>query len=99
MRLPNAKNLSGSRVDPSVVKMVSAPNMVTVTGFDRNDVLFSSADVGTVQWCDSNGRLVALLVRMRPDVWGFSCKGDDDWEEVLGIYGSKGSKAEKAAEK
>lgn len=95
MRLPNAKNLSGSRVDPSVVKMVSSPNMVTVTGFDKNDVLFASDNVGTVQWCDSNGRLVALLVRMRPDIWGFSCRGDDDWEEVLGIYASQGKEAGK----
>lgn len=61
---------------------------VTVMGFDKNDVLFRSSDVGTVQWRGKTGEIVALLVRLRPDVWGFSRKGDEDWEEVLRIHGN-----------
>ena len=66
----------------------SAPNLVTVMGFDKNDMLFRSDSVGTVQWRDSHGEIVALLVRLRPDIWGFSRRGDDDWSEVLEIYGN-----------
>jgi hypothetical protein len=63
--------------------------LVTVTGFDSHDVLFRSNDVGTVQWRDSNGEVVALLVRLKPDIWGFSRRGDEDWEQVLERYGSQ----------
>lgn len=64
------------------------PNAVTVFGFDKNDVLFSTDCAGSVQWCDSDGRIVALLARIKPGIWGFSKRGDDDWEEVLRIYGN-----------
>lgn len=60
---------------------------VTVMGFDSKDVLFSSDQVGTVQWRDSKGDIVALLVRLKPDIWGFSRRGEDDWEQVLERYG------------
>ena len=66
----------------------SMSGAVAVMGFDKNDVLFRSNDAGTVQWRDSSGEIVALLVRLRPDIWGFSKKGDDDWEEVLRIHGN-----------
>jgi hypothetical protein len=66
----------------------SDANLVTVMGFDKNDVLFRSDKVGTVQWRDSDGKIVGLLVRLRPDIWGFSHRGDDDWEANLKIYGN-----------
>ena len=66
----------------------SMAGVVTVMGFDKNDVLFRSSDVGTVQWRGKTGEIVAILVRLRPDVWGFSRKGDEDWEEVLKIHGN-----------
>lgn len=66
----------------------STPALVTVMGFDKSDVLFRSSQVGTVQWRDSSGKIVALLVRLKPDIWGFSRAGDDDWDEVLKIYGN-----------
>ena len=75
-------------MEPSPVSSKAAAGLVTVMGFDKNDVLFRSDQVGTVQWRDSNGEITALLVRLRPDVWGFSRSGDDDWEEVLKIYGN-----------
>ena len=68
----------------------SVANEVTVTGFDGKDVLFRSSGVGTVQWRDSKGDMVAMLVRLKPDVWGFSKRGDDDWAEVLKLYGKPG---------
>lgn len=77
--LEDREGASGSR---------SSPCLVTVMGFDRKDVLFRSDEVGTVQWRDSTGDIVALLVRLRPNVWGFSRRGDDDWQEILGIYGN-----------
>lgn len=69
----------------------SAPdpsNLVTVMGFDRKDVLFRSNDVGAIQWRDSNGEVVAMLIRINTDVWGFSCRGDDDWPQMFEKYGS-----------
>ena len=78
--MPPGKDVEESR---------SAPNMVTVTGFDKSDVLFRSDKVGSVQWRDSEGKIVAILVRIKPDIWGFSKRGDEDWTQVLGIYGSR----------
>lgn len=66
----------------------AAPNLVTVMGFDRGDVLFRSDEVGCVQWRDSDGAVVALLVRLKPDLWGFSRRGEEDWPQVLEQYGS-----------
>lgn len=77
--VPGAK-ANGS--DPSGLS-----GLVTVMGFDSKDVLFSSDQVGTVQWRGSNGEIVALLVRLKPDIWGFSRRGEDDWEQVLERYG------------
>ena len=74
--------------EPSPVMSRAAAGLVTVMGFDNHDVLFRSDQVGTVQWRDSTGKLVAMLVRMRPNKWGFSKIGDDDWEENLKIYGN-----------
>lgn len=73
--------------EPDAASSKAAGCLVTVMGFDKSDVLFRSDKVGTVQWRGSDGRIVALLVRLRPDIWGFSRKGDDDWDEVLKIYG------------
>jgi len=73
---------------PSVVESKAAPSLVTVMGFDNKDVLFRSDKVGVVQWRDSMGDIVALLVRLKPDTWGFSRRGDNDWQEVLEIYGN-----------
>jgi hypothetical protein len=62
-------------------------NLVTVMGFDNKDVLFRSNSVGAIQWRNSNGEVVAMLVKMKPDVWGFSCSGDDDWPQMFEMYG------------
>lgn len=63
--------------------------LVTVMGFDRNDVLFRSDSVGAVQWRDSHGDIVAILIRLKPDIWGFSMRSDDDFEQILEKYGSE----------
>ena len=73
-------------ISPSASR--AASGLVTVMGFDRNDVLFRSDAVGTVQWRDSKGKIVALLIRLKPDIWGFSCCGDDDWDQMLELYGN-----------
>lgn len=83
--VPNAVPDKGADVheaapDPS--------NLVTVMGFDRKDVLFRSNGVGAIQWRDSNGEVVAMLIRMKPDQWGFSCRGDEDWPQMFEMYGS-----------
>lgn len=67
----------------------ASPCLVTVMGFSNNDVLFRSNDANIVQWRDSSGEIVALLIRLKPDIWGFSKRGDDDWNEILAIYGNK----------
>ena len=73
---------------PSPSASRAAGGLVTVMGFDRNDVLFRSDKAGCVQWRDSKGKIVALLIRLKPDIWGFSCCGDDDWEQMLAQYGN-----------
>lgn len=66
----------------------SDANVVKVMGFGKDDLLFRSDSVGTVEWHDSDGRPVALLVRIKPDMWGFSRRGEPDWLQVLGKYGN-----------
>ena len=63
--------------------------LVTVMGFDSKDVLFKSNKVGVVQWRDRNGEIVALLIRMKPDMWGFSRRGEKDWLPNLEMYGNQ----------
>ena len=69
----------------------AAPNLVTVLGFDQNDVLFRSDKVGCVQWRDAEGKIVALLISLKPNVWGFSQRGEEDWPQVLERYGNPDS--------
>lgn len=93
LKMPVARDITVHREaaqneEPSPVASVASANLVTVMGFDKKDVLFRSDKVGTVQWRDSTGAIVALLVRIKPDIFGFSRAGDDDWEEVLKIYGN-----------
>ena len=78
-----------SGVSPSESK--AAPNLVTVLGFDQNDVLFRSDKVGCVQWRDAEGKIVALLISLKPNVWGFSQRGEEDWPQVLERYGNPDS--------
>ena len=73
---------------PDTQSFSSRLGLVTVFGTDRDDVLFSSDQAGTVQWRGPDGRIAALLVRLRPGVWGFSKAGDDDWDEVLKLHGN-----------
>ncbi len=96
-RMPASRDVMVSKEtapeeEPSPVSSVSSPNLVTVMGFDRKDVLFRSDSVGTVQWRDSDGEIVALLVRLKPDIWGFSRRGEEDWEENLKLYGNPDAK-------
>ena len=74
--------------DPSPMASKAAPGLVTVMGFDNKDVMFRSDSVGCVQWRDSSGEIVALLIRLRKDIWGFSHRGEDDWPEILEMYGN-----------
>ena len=90
--MPVARDVSvrprAKEQDKSPVSSVSNPGLVTVLGFDKKDVLFRSDKAGTVQLRDGHGAIAALLVKIKPDVWGFSRRGDDDWEEVVRIYGN-----------
>lgn len=67
----------------------SAPCTVTVAGFDRNDILFRSDKANVIQVRNKNGEISVLLVRLSGEVWGYSRRGDEDWNEVLAIYGIK----------
>ena len=63
--------------------------LVTVIGSHNKDVLFESNDVGCVQWRDLNGDVIALLVSLKPGIWGISRRGEADWDLVLNKYGLK----------
>ena len=78
-----------SGVSPS--ESNAAPNLVTVLGFDQKDVLFRSDKVGCVQWRDADGKIVAMLISLKPNVWGFSQRGEEDWPQVLERYGNPDS--------
>lgn len=67
----------------------SAPCTVTIMGFDRNDVLFRSDKANVIQVRNRAGEISAMLVRLNGEIWGFSKRGDEDWNEVLAIYGNK----------
>ena len=67
----------------------SSPELVTVMGFGKNDVLFRSDKANSIQVRDGTGAIVCMLVRVRPGIWGFSKRGDPDWTEILGIYGNE----------
>lgn len=64
-------------------------NLVTVLGFGKDDVLFRSKDVRTVQWRDPQGEIVAMLVSLKPGIWGITKRGDPDWAENVEIYGDE----------
>lgn len=66
----------------------SSPELVTIMGFGKNDVLFRSDKANTIQVRDGNGAIVCMLIRVKPGIWGFSKRGDPDWIENLGIYGN-----------
>ena len=74
-----------SNVESSVAK----PELVTLMGFGKDDVLFRSSEVNVIQVRDGDGAISAMLVRLKPGVWGFSRRGDPDWRENLRIYGSE----------
>jgi len=51
--------------------------------------LFETTDARTIEFYDSTGELVALLIRgvLAPEAWAFANKLDDDWQETLLRYG------------
>lgn len=98
-RMPVARDIrvhSGDSITPSrdavlgaeLASSTSSPELVTVTGFGKNDVLFRSDKANCIQVRDGSGMILALLIRLKPGIWGFSKRGDKDWNEVLAIYGN-----------
>ena len=88
VRVDKAEPKETEAAEAEAAKVDDKANLVTVMGFGKDDVIFKSDDVGCVQWRDSNGEIVALLARLKPDIWGFSRRGDADWSGVLSQYGN-----------
>jgi hypothetical protein len=97
-RMPKGRDIRVLRPEPShadavagadVATSVATPELVTVMGFGKDDVLFRTYNANIIQVRDSNGVIAAMLVRLKPGIWGFSRRGDPDWEENLGLYGSE----------
>lgn len=65
---------------------------VTVVGFDRNDVLFTSDKANVVKIKNKNGDLSVIIAKINGEIWGYSRRGDPDWNEVVSIYGSDDDK-------
>jgi len=77
----------------------SAEGGVMVLGLGPSDVLLDSPDASAVIVRGRDGEPSAILARLRKDIWGFSKRGDDDWDEVVSIYcGSVGDNRNKAHE-
>lgn len=96
--MPNGRDINMLRPSASIFDEASAanvessvakPELVTVMGFGKDDVLFRSSEVNVIQVRDGDGVISAMLVRLKPGVWGFSRRGDPDWRENLRIYGSE----------
>ena len=60
--------------------------LVTITGFDKTDVLFRSDGVGLIQIRDADGDLVALFIRKNRLLWLFCARGDPDWDETVRLF-------------
>lgn len=82
--ISNDDAINGVDID----KSRSSPELVTVMGFGKGDVLFRSDRANVIQVRDGSGSIACMLIRIKPGIWGFSKRGDDDWTEVLGIYGN-----------
>ena len=68
-------------------------NLMVVTGFGgRDDVLLETRDARCLQWHDENGELMAMLIRVNKKLWGLCLRGDDDWAEMVKLYGVKPKK-------
>ena len=64
----------------------SAEGGVMVLGLGPYDVLLDSPDASAVIVRGRDGEPSAILARLSRDIWGFSKRGDDDWDEVVSIY-------------
>lgn len=98
MHMPKGRDIRVLHPEPShadavagaeVAASVATPEMVTVMGFGKDDVLFRTSNANVIQVRDGNGNIAVMLVRLKPGIWGFSRRGDPDWEENLGLYGNE----------
>jgi len=83
------KDLGRTMEGADIASSKSAPCTVTVMGFDSKDVLFRTDKANVIQVRNGAGVISALLVRLKGDIWGFTKRGDEDWEENLALYGNK----------
>ena len=98
--MPRLRDISVRKTSPSPAEPApssaetsrSTPGMVTVMGFDRNEVLLRSDKVNVIQVRGPSGEITAMLIRLKPNIWGFSKSGDEDWSQVLALYGNEDAK-------
>lgn len=62
-------------------KSVDLKNLVSVYGSGISKPLLMSNDVKLIQIRDGNGELSAMFFRLSDALWGFTAKGEPDWEE------------------
>lgn len=58
-------------------------NLMTITGFDKDDVIFRTRSAKVLQWRDADGELMAMLIRINSKLWGLCMRGDDDWDQMV----------------
>lgn len=73
-------------VNVDATKPLTMSNSITIFGYGGNDVLYHSNQARIALWRDSAGSPIAMLVRLKPSIWGFSKRGDPDWEENIKAY-------------
>lgn len=56
-------------------------HMVSVYGSGIKAPLLQSNDARLIQIRDENGDLIAMMFKLTDAIWGFTTKGDSDWEE------------------
>lgn len=74
---------------------VDLKNLVSVYGEGLGAPQLMSNDVRLIQIRDGEGELVAMFFRLTDVLWGFSTKGEPDWEDhkkALEIDDSKAAK-------
>ena len=58
-------------------------NMVSVYGSGVKGPLLQSNDVRLIQIRDGEGKVQAMFFRLTDMLWGFTSRGDEDFEEHL----------------
>ncbi len=68
----------------TVIDKKALGGLVSVYGRGVSKPLLASKDARLVQIRDADGELSAIIFRLTGALWGFSARGDSDWDDHKG---------------